>query len=122
MYEYSREAFCTYLESTLIPDLISSERFHMASDLSAALLFIRGAETIQMEAGDVCNVINTEDRKDRKRISVQQYHDENDPHNITVIPSGYKDRMIVVIEDPADLDVSCVDDETLQTILKEHGH
>ena len=50
--EYTKEEFIAFLEGTLIPDLKESGTFATASDFSAAVLFMRGAEKVEVALGD----------------------------------------------------------------------
>lgn len=46
--EMTRSDFVNYLRNTLIPDLLESGSNAMASDLSAAVLFIEGANEVEI--------------------------------------------------------------------------
>ena len=46
--EFTKEEFIAFLEGTLIPDLKESGTFATASDFSAAVLFLRGAEKVDV--------------------------------------------------------------------------
>lgn len=50
--EFTRDEFCEYLTNQLIRDLRESGSFATAADFEAAVLFIRGADNVQVGLGD----------------------------------------------------------------------